>query len=60
MWSQKFKNGTNTKSVVGVMPTWNKRSNPRRPTGIAARRMIGIQAGKEETCYQIKQTKMEL
>jgi hypothetical protein len=40
MWSQKFKNGMNTKSMVGVMPTWNKRSNPRRLTGIAAMRLV--------------------
>jgi hypothetical protein len=40
MWSQKFKNGANTKSVVGVMPTWNKRSNPMRPIGITARRLF--------------------
>jgi hypothetical protein len=40
MWSEIFKNGTNTKSVFGVMPTWNKRSNPRIPTSITARRLF--------------------
>jgi hypothetical protein len=40
MWSQKLKNGTDTKSVVRVMLTWNKRSNTRRLTGITARRLF--------------------